>query len=250
MTGAEASPEIWLVEIDRLAIPVLLAPLSAALARSAQADLCAEAARSFGKNADTEPGRAIAHLALRLVLARHVGAAKALEPFSRTPLGKPGLSASAAGFSLSHSGERALIAFSPSGEIGCDIEAPRMPRLPDAKRAMILDAAVDIAAGQPLPTMPPEQRFLQAWVRLEAHAKATGEGMGRLLTRYGIFGTDEDRTRLSQAQQAQTHGAGFRVRDLALDRGYAAAIAESPLAPPAPLRVFPVEPAALATFLG
>ncbi len=196
-----------------------------------------EITRILGHDPQANTPRSIAHLALRLVLAREIGRAAALKPFSKSPLGKPSLDGSAPAFSLSHSGKRALIAISRDGAVGCDIEAPRVPRLPAGKRDMIIAAAADIA-GEPVPASPPEHAFLQAWVRLEAVAKATGEGMGRILTRYGIFGTDEDRARLS-ASEDRLQAKAFNVRDLDLDQGYAAAVAVPVGTVPIDVQMFP-----------
>lgn len=245
MTGAASLvPELWLVELDRLAPPFVLQALTiAALRAKATIDL------AHLPKVDVEPGRALAHLALRCVLARHAGIVKALEPFERSALGKPALADSALDFSLSHSQARALIAVSNTGAIGCDIEASRTPRLPEGKRALIIEAAVDVARGLPLPVNNPEHRFLQAWVRLEAAAKASGEGMGRLLTRYGIFGTAADRISL-RTSGAAAGGLGIRIRDLEVGAGYSAAVAEPEAAAPAVLSVFPLSPDAIADLLG
>lgn len=240
---APPSSELWLVELDRLAPPLVLQALTAAALRARSAVDLAHLPR-----ADIEPGRALAHLALRCVLVRHAGIANALAPFERRPLGKPALAGSPLDFSLSHSQARALIAVSRAGAIGCDIEAPRTPRLPEGKRALIIEAAVDVARGAPLSGHDPEQRFLQAWVRLEAAAKATGEGMGRLLTRYGIFGTAADRASLSIANAAVS-GTGVRIRDLDVGAGYAAAVAEPEAIAPAVLRAFPVSHDTIADLL-
>lgn len=243
---AWTSTELWLVETDRTSLPDLIAPLVAdrtSVGTTGKLDI----ARIIGRNPEDDLPRTIAHLALRLILARQTGVAAALEPFTRSALGKPSLGGSAPAFSLSHSGTRALIAISRVGEIGCDIEAPRTPRLPAGKQAMILAAAADIS-GKPLPTSSSEKAFLQAWVRLEAAAKASGEGMGRLLTRYGVFGTDEDRARL-RVSGDRWQATAFRVRDLDLDQGYAAAVAATVATAPADVQTFPTNAFDIGRFL-
>ncbi|MBS0241182.1 MAG: hypothetical protein JSS20_03320 [Proteobacteria bacterium] len=135
-----------------------------------------------------DPHRRLAHLALRSLLAGYVGETAARAPFSSGPEGKPYVaSAHTAGkpleFSLAHADGMALIAISTAGIVGIDIEVPRPVRIVDRRRAELEAVARSLAPGVPLPSEPPDTRFLQAWVRLEAVAKATGEGIGSLLGR-------------------------------------------------------------------
>ena len=156
--------------------------------------------------------RRTAHIALRLILARIVGIDRAAAAFVIGAHGKPELAPPAFDppsyaplafahnstpvgasdhrsgglspgprFSLSHSGARAMVAISPRAEIGVDIEGPRQAKISGSRRAAIIAAGIALAAGAPLGGASEEQQFLQAWVRLEAIAKCSGRGMGRLL---------------------------------------------------------------------
>lgn len=167
----------------------------------------------------TSPGNArhqAARIALRALLARHVGLDAARRPFVTGPAGKPGLAAvprcSPIEFSLAHCEVAALIALSSADAVGVDIEAERSVRINAERRVMLESAASLLSPGEPLPTQPDDRRFLQAWVRLEALAKATGEGISALLGRLGIRG----RSLLPVgADGAESHP--MFVRDLHLD---------------------------------
>ena len=234
LTHGSSAAQIWLVEFD--------AAGAALLAAGVQRRLPVAEFRDPGQEA-----RRTSHLVLRVLLARVVGIEAAARPFAVAALGKPGLARGGASFSLAHSGDRALIAIAGAGEIGADIEAPRSPRMTAERRDRIIAAACQIAGGRALPLGPDDGRLLQAWVRLEAVAKATGEGMGRLLTRLGVIGG---------APGLETGGAAGAlgdvppaVRDLALDRGFHGAVAGDEMVLDAPLRVFPSDAAGVAALL-
>ncbi len=133
-----------------------------------------------------------AHIALRLVLERSVGKACRGVPFARSEHGKPRIGGGTIAFSLSHVPELALIALRRGGTVGVDVERARGVRVREPRRTRIEAAAVALDPGEPLPATG-DARFLQAWVRLEAFAKAEGCGLGRLLTRLGIGGDRADR---------------------------------------------------------
>jgi 4'-phosphopantetheinyl transferase len=81
---------------------------------------------------------------------------------------------------------------------------------------------------RPLP-QDPEAAFLQAWVRIEAVAKASGEGIGRLLTEYGIIG----------GAKAAPRAAPYQATDLGLDHGWFGALAALQLDGEVEVRRFP-----------
>ena len=143
-----------------------------------------EPARSASSNAPAgDPQRIIAYLALRLLLARSLGVDAACQPFARESGGRPFLAGHALQFSLSHSGGHALIALSHSSRIGVDLEFPRSLRMSGPRRTAIEDAGIAIGRGRGLSGATADARTLMAWVRLEAAAKATGEGIGAILAR-------------------------------------------------------------------
>ncbi|MDH4982862.1 hypothetical protein [Hyphomicrobium sp. D-2] len=127
-----------------------------------------------------------AHIALRAIIGHVGGPDVARQTFAVTERGKPYLAQSPYAFSLSHAPGVALIGLTTGWTIGVDIERHREVRIGEVRRAGIEAAAEHLSADvlQCDPTM----RFLQAWVRIEALAKADGCGVGRMLTRLGVRG--------------------------------------------------------------
>jgi 4'-phosphopantetheinyl transferase len=128
-----------------------------------------------------------AHAALRLLMERSLGCEWRGLAFARGAGMRPHLRGAPIAFSLSHVAGLALIALTSGGDTGIDVERLRPVRVRQPRRGAIEAAGAALAAGRPLPHEG-DARFLQAWVRLEAFAKAQGCGIGRLLTRLGIVG--------------------------------------------------------------
>lgn len=115
--------------------------------------------------------------------------------------GKPRLLAGGWDFSLSHAGDRVVLAVTDHGAVGIDVETT--------------DALDNIGNLQGLVLHPDESYFdevdlLRMWVRKEALLKATGYGLAKPMNSFRIV----DRL------------WGASVRDLDADEGYVAAIAE------------------------
>ncbi len=168
-----------------------------------------------------------AHIALRIALERHAGAVVRCAPYAVAPGGRPQLSnmesaEHAPYFSLSHSGGYALIAISHAGPIGVDLETGRALSVSAERRSRIEAAAARLALDAPLASSP-DDRFMQAWVRLEAVAKATGLGIGRILTEAGVVGGGTDARVVGAASE------GAPVRDLSLAGGCFAAVSAAQL---------------------
>ncbi len=170
----------------------------------------ARIARLSDREAQAE--RRSAHIALRIMLERFAGPRVRRRPYRLSAHGKPWLdvddsSDSAATakavadadspeapaspsptlplqphFSLSHTKGHALIGVSTRGPIGVDLELHRAPRIMGERRAAIERAGIELAGGAPLPEHDRDARFLTAWVRLEAIAKADGAGLGAHLS--------------------------------------------------------------------
>jgi hypothetical protein len=145
-----------------------------------------------GRPADA---KTIARIALRALLASRCGLETARRPFAIGAGGKPHLAVPAAieagglpAFSLAHSESLALIAITDAACVGVDIEALRPVRISAPRRIQLESAAQRLDPDEPLVDGPPDRRFVQAWVRLEALAKATGEGVSALLGRLGVRG--------------------------------------------------------------
>ncbi|MFZ3597699.1 4'-phosphopantetheinyl transferase family protein [Streptomyces sp. BH104] len=165
-----------------------------------------------------------AHRALRTVLGERLGRAPEDVRFTRLPCpgcggphGRPAL-ADAPGlhFSLSHSGDLALVALAPA-PVGADVE-----ELPSAKVAGELTAVLHPRERAELASLtdPEEHRLAvaRAWVRKEAYLKGLGTGLSR--------GTDRDYVGVL----THSPGApdGWTLRDVPVPEGYTAAVALGP----------------------
>lgn len=101
-------------------------------------------------------------------------------PLARQEGGKPVLAGLPAHFSLSHSGDSVIVAVSPDGPVGVDIEALRL--LPDA--AAVARRFLDAATARRVAAAPPDTRaaqFLRLWTWREAVAKALGAPLMEIL---------------------------------------------------------------------
>lgn len=161
-----------------------------------------------------------AHIALRLVLERTLGPTIRSVPLIISPRGKPTLDGHQLAFSLSHAANEVLIATSEFGAVGVDLEASRTVRMSDDRRQAIEHGAASLS-GQPLPAEP-MARFLQAWVRLEALAKAEGSGLAAILSQAGAYGP---RRKVRLAAKDMHLPQTYRICDLAVGDGRFAAIA-------------------------
>lgn len=169
--------------------------------------------------------RRAAYIALRLLIERHWGPQWRCIDFTLTGTGKPLLPGATGGFSLAHVDCFALIGIVAEGTIGVDLEPARQPIIADERRCRIEDAARVIARCAALPELR-EPRFLQAWVRLEAVAKADGRGIGRLLTGLGVLGGSMPDTETGRsASHAEEIANRFWVQDLPVPQGCVAAAA-------------------------
>jgi 4'-phosphopantetheinyl transferase len=243
MTSRVAEPhtaELWLVDLSTAG--AALEAMEAATPRLAAVD---EARFGAMSDVPSRHDRRLSHIALRLCLERATGStACRQQAFALSPSGKPSLPDSPTRFSLSHTRGVALVAVAHGVEIGVDIERSRPIRVMGERRAAIERAGVDLAGGRPLPDEG-EARFLTAWVRLEAFAKAEGSGVGAHLS--VIMGR---RPKPSTKRGPLARGPGpLQVRDLALGRGLFAAVAlPEAVRTPVPAR-FPDEQAGLERLL-
>ncbi|WP_306321565.1 MULTISPECIES: 4'-phosphopantetheinyl transferase superfamily protein [unclassified Streptomyces] len=165
-----------------------------------------------------------AHLALRDVLGERLGRSPGDVRFTRLdcpgcggPHGRPALAdAPDLHFSLSHSGDLALVAVA-SAPVGADVE-----ELPSAEVAADLTTVLHPRERDELAALgtPEELRraMARAWVRKEAYLKGLGTGLAR--------GTDRDYVGV----RADSPGApdGWTLHDVRVPEGYAAAVALSP----------------------
>lgn len=90
--------------------------------------------------------------------------------------GRPYLPGSELYFSLSHSSDVALVAVASGAPVGVDVECVRADVDIDVFARDLL-AAPEVAGIDALPAAQRLRAWFQAWTRLEAAAKASGEGL-------------------------------------------------------------------------
>ncbi|MEM9462755.1 MAG: 4'-phosphopantetheinyl transferase superfamily protein [Myxococcota bacterium] len=122
----------------------------------------------------------VAHAALRIVVARALGADPTALRFTKGQYGKPRLRDTALELNLSHSGDWAMIALGHEHPVGVDIEGIHPPRVSPG----MIEAVTSTTERAAFEAMPPERRaepFFRLWVRKEAVIKALGTGLSRPL---------------------------------------------------------------------
>lgn len=236
-------PELWLIELDRS--EAALESLEKATPRLSD-DIRNRLAAISNDEARRE--RRLAHIALRILLERKLGPGIRNIPFVVSASGKPSLANSDASFSLAHTKHLALIGVGNGSLLGVDIERKRSVWMPEARRVPIEAEAVSLAAGVPLEGTDPDERFLRAWVRIEAVAKARGTGVGPLLER--LRPGKGDRREVADLGHAPTRSLRVVAHDVPANEGaFFAAVALPAGASPPSLRTLPETAAAIETLL-
>ena len=227
--GSANVVQVWLVELEEAA--AALEAEEVRHPRLSDDDLDRIAALAAPQ---LQRQRRLTAIALRLLIAARLSSDRFDRvPFARTPAGKPELPGAPLSFSLAHSEGRALLAIADGRPLGVDLEAERTLRMAPARQWALMRAAeavvlpkmrgADLSSGtgEPAPAS-----VLQAWVRLEALAKAEGSGIARVLTAAGVMGRPVQQERYAQQPDVASGGlddwvaayssAGFGVCDLHL----------------------------------
>jgi 4'-phosphopantetheinyl transferase len=199
---AAGETHLWRLRLD-------VAP--AELARLAEHLSADERRRASRLQLERDRRRAIAARGrLREVLASYVDATPAQVAFAYGAHGKPrlvGLRASALRFSLSHTGDHALLAVTRDREVGVDLETIRPEALGEREAALFLSAAERRAIDR-LPAADRPRALFALWVQKEAYAKACGLGLALDLQAIDVSACE-----------------GWDVRMLDAGPGFAAALA-------------------------
>jgi 4'-phosphopantetheinyl transferase len=229
--------ELWLVDLQRSAAAL------EALEREAPLLAAADRRRTAAiKDPQRRRERLVAHIALRLALERVAGPSVRGQAHMRRAGAKPRLATGEASFSLSYSTGLALIGIASTGPIGVDLEALRVVRASKWRRQAIMAAAAGLVGGS-IAEPDSDGGFLQAWCRLEAYAKAQGEGLARALADLGLRGTAKRPapTCVTATARALVFSAGLAVSDATLPGGLYGAVALARGAAPPPVRPFPAD---------
>jgi len=170
------------VELDDLDIhiwPVKLIASDQAVA-AFEKTLSAQEAERCGRFHFEQHRRAyaLAHGALRWLLARYLGIAPDQIAFRYGPAGKPALDLTGAPleFNMSHTQDLAVYAFARRCQLGVDVEHVKpMPDLESVARRFF--SAEECSELFALAAEQRVQSFFRCWTRKEAYVKATGEGI-------------------------------------------------------------------------
>ncbi|MBD0696089.1 4'-phosphopantetheinyl transferase family protein [Streptomyces sp. CBMA123] len=162
----------------------------------------------------------IAHAATRILLGERLGRPPELLRFSRGRWGKPAV-ADAPGlhFSLSHSGELALLAVAPR-PVGVDVETVRSGRDVDRLSRRFFPAQereLVARGGRPA--------FARLWTRKEACVKASGGRLTEGLALPVAHTAGQATVRLPDAPAPAGLAGPWRVADLPLSEEYAGSVA-------------------------
>jgi 4'-phosphopantetheinyl transferase len=129
------------------------------------------------------------HVALRAILASYVEVAPAALSFGESAHGKPFVAAPDAGralrFSLSHSGDIAVVAVSRGRDVGVDVERVRPLDDLEGFSARYFSPAERDALGH-VPSADRLCAFFEIWTLKEAYLKACGEGLQRALDAFDV----------------------------------------------------------------
>ena len=236
--------ELWLVDLDAAASA--LEALEREVPRLS-ADERARARRL--KEPRERRQRLAAYMALRIAIARVGGGAVGRKPFARTASGKPHLGPAAPSFSLAHTAGLALVGVARTEPIGVDLERHRSLSLSARRRQEILAVGAGLALQVPRAGAS-DAPLLQAWCRLEAFAKATGQGVARLLSELGVrAGPQLAPIEIEAAARRLARAGGLAVNDLQLPPGLYGAVAFTGLRAPPRVRRFPVKEPAIRRLL-
>lgn len=233
-----AGTELWLVDFSETGIALEAA--EATTPRLSDDTLRRIAAMS---NEAARRERRLSHIALSILLERHLGADIRRAPYARNSAGKPSLEGCSMPFNLAHTRGLALIAVGGDGPLGVDIERMRSISMTNARRERIETAAVALAGGAPLAEGGDDTRFLSAWVRVEAAAKAEGGGVGPLLESLRPGASVVFEGLASKEEPIAAH-------DVPVGPGLFAAIALGKEAPQPPLRRLPASSTELMALIG
>lgn len=161
---------------------------------------------------------------LRTILGAYLGCDPKRCSFVYSKEQKPSLAdAGDIQFNVSHSGERALLAFTRGREIGVDVEQIRH----DSDLQAVARRFFSEREQTELAALPAEEKFdafFRCWTRKEAYIKAVGLGLALPLRQFDVSLKPADDNALLATQPDAAEAARWSLRDLSAGDGYAAAL--------------------------
>jgi 4'-phosphopantetheinyl transferase len=169
---------------------------------------------------------------LRRLLAERLNVPAESLRFSETTRGKPELlppfDSAGLRFSLTHSEDLAVYAFSTRADVGVDAEAIR--DLPEADDIAALSfSAREYATYRRLPARDKRLGFLNCWTRKEAFVKATGCGLGDSLDFFDVSLAPSEPARILRVNDRTGDDCGWSLASFSpAPRFVAALVTERP----------------------
>jgi len=164
---------------------------------------------------------------LRMLLGRYGGIAPEAIRFQKGKQGKlildPSFPDADIEFTLSHSGRVALFALARGRRLGVDVEKIRATaRLEEIARNCFSPAETEAIRG--LPEDMRVNAFYACWTRKDAAIKALGGSIVELMNKVIVSTLPAGPARLLQMPSGASDASGWRLHDLPVGEGYAAAL--------------------------
>ena len=165
---------------------------------------------------------------LRQALSSAAGLDLAGVEFQYGEHGKPHLDPCMAGnavaFNVSHSHGLALVALTPGGRLGVDLEKVR-PEVEWRDLAGRYFSGAEYRALEGRPEEDGRKAFFACWTRKEAFVKALGAGVSYGLGEFDVSVDPEQDSADLTLRSGDEDAAGWLIRNLPVPAGYAAALA-------------------------
>jgi 4'-phosphopantetheinyl transferase len=180
------------------------------------------------RHADLRRRFVVARGALRYLLGAYLLTDPHQVSFHLSAAGKPSIASPESGlplsFSLSHSGNLALVALAWQAPLGIDLEDLARPIDYQAVAARFF-APAETSRLNELPVDLRREMFLRTWVLKEAYLKALGCGLTRSLDRIEVSITPGEAARLVADRDDPQAPTRWKLLDIDPGSGYTAALA-------------------------
>jgi len=170
-----------------------------------------------------------AHACMRVVLGAYMDRAPEALRFAHGERGKPHVLDSPIDvrFSLSHSGERAVLALALGQEVGVDIEQERDTAVIELAQRFFsvgeVEALRKVSRAERVPA------FFRCWTKKEAVVKAMGDGLSCPLEAFEVGIDSSPSERIVEARSPLTNVvSSWRVVSIQTEAPYTAAVASGP----------------------
>lgn len=159
---------------------------------------------------------------LRMLLGAYLNRDPGAVVFQYSEKGKPGIEGVRVKFNVSHSGDRALLAFADDRIVGVDIESVRK----DFDCTALANRFFSTHEQAALAALPSQERFagfFRCWTRKESYIKALAGGLSIPLHEFDVSVVPGDQDALLAIRSAGD-GIQWTIREVSVDPGYAAAL--------------------------